>query len=96
MDEPKRLPLHDRRVVDTWLRISEIKGRDLAYEIMRKLTDLENEHGFRFPHAFDRWAVHHISETQLKELENGANRFATIPELLEASGITWPPTEHGS
>ncbi|OHV82590.1 hypothetical protein LCM4573_16450 [Rhizobium sp. LCM 4573] len=51
--------------------------------------DIESNCGLTFGKAFMAWAIRHLNESQLSELQSNAVHGIAVAELLERSGIEW-------
>lgn len=89
MAERRNLPPHERKVIQTWMTISDHSGREIAFEVMSKLIAIERDFGIRFPLDFGKWAVHNITEDQLADMANLAPQYRNVADLLTAAGVIW-------
>ena len=89
MSTRRKLAPVERRVIETWMTISEQNGRDLACEVMEKLNRISKEYDIEFESEFKDWAMRSISETQLTLMVENAPFVQTTSDLIQRSGIEW-------
>lgn len=85
----QNLSVEERRVIQTWMAISEKQGRDMAGEIVGSLIEIEAAEGYQIDREFMTWAIRNLTDEQLQAMKASTGRGLGFTELLDVAGISW-------